>query len=90
MFPYSAIPSIPNLCHIYCRALIISKCEVASQALDAEIISEAKKQEEPAIVLKPKDEGVVVPKPANAPPVVFKPKQEVKSASQIVNEQRGK
>jgi len=70
--------------------LIISKCEVVSQALDAEIKSEAKKEEEPAIVLKPKDEGVVVPKPANAPPVVLKPKQEVKSASQIVNEQRGK
>jgi len=52
--------------------LIISKCEVASQALDAEIISEAKKQEEPAIVLKPKDEGVVLSKPANAPlPWVF-------------------
>ncbi|XP_039779304.1 replication protein A 70 kDa DNA-binding subunit B-like isoform X1 [Panicum virgatum] len=71
------------------KALIISKCEVVSQALDAEIKSEAKKEEEPAIVLKPKDEGVVVPKPVNAPPVVLKPKQEVKSASQIVNEQRG-
>ncbi|PUZ42179.1 hypothetical protein GQ55_9G564700 [Panicum hallii var. hallii] len=61
------------------KALIITKCEVASQALDAEIRSEAKKEEEPAIVLKP----------PNAPPVVLKPKQEVKSASQIVNEQRG-
>ena len=70
--------------------MIISKCEVASQALDAEINGEAKKQEEPAIVLKPKDEGVVLSKPANAPLVVLKPKQEVKSASQIVNEQRGK
>ena len=70
--------------------MIISKCEVASQALDAEINGEAKKQEEPAIVLKPNDEGVVLSKPANAPLVVLKPKQEVKSASQIVNEQRGK
>jgi replication factor A1 len=69
--------------------LIITKCEVASQALDAEIKSEAKKEEEPTIVLKPKDEGVES-KPPNAPPVVLKPKQEVKSASQIVNEQRGK
>nr|CAB3501598.1 unnamed protein product [Digitaria exilis] len=51
--------------------------------------NEVKKEEEPAIVLKPKDEGVVVSKPANAPPVVLKPKQDLKSASQIVNEQRG-
>ncbi|RLN39553.1 replication protein A 70 kDa DNA-binding subunit B [Panicum miliaceum] len=71
------------------KALIVTKCEIATQALDAEINSEAKKEEEPAIVLKPKDEGLVVSKPANAPPVVLKPKQEVKSASQIVNEQRG-
>ncbi|CAN6313601.1 unnamed protein product [Urochloa humidicola] len=76
--------------------LIITKCEVVAQALDAEINSDAKK-EEPAIVLKPKDEGMDmckpvgmdVCKPVNAAPVVLKPKQEVKSASQIVNEQRG-
>nr|CAB3496670.1 unnamed protein product [Digitaria exilis] len=71
------------------KALIITKCEIVSQALDAEVNSEVKKEEEPAIVLKPKDEGVVVSKPANAPPVVLKPKQDLKSASQIVNEQRG-
>ncbi|XP_062210348.1 replication protein A 70 kDa DNA-binding subunit B-like [Phragmites australis] len=79
----NAIPNKPD------KALIITKCEVVSQALDAEIKNEVKKEEEPAIVLKPKDEGVVVSKSANAPPVVLKPKQEVKSASQIVNEQRG-
>lgn len=73
-----------------CRALIVTKCEVLSQALDAEIKSETKKEEEPAIVIKPKDEEMVVSKPVNAPPVVLKPKQELKSASQIVNEQRGK
>ncbi|RCV45907.1 hypothetical protein SETIT_9G491000v2 [Setaria italica] len=71
------------------KALIITKCEVVSQALDAEIKSEAKKEEEPAIVIKPKDEEMVLSKPVNAPPVVLKPKLEVKSASQIVNEQRG-
>lgn len=77
-----------------------------AQALDAEIKDDVKMEEEhsaalkpkedvkmetkPAIVLKPKDEGVVVAKPLNAPPVVLKSKQDVKSASQIVNEQRGK
>ncbi|TKV97445.1 hypothetical protein SEVIR_9G494900v4 [Setaria viridis] len=71
------------------KALIITKCEVVSQVLDAEIKSEAKKEEEPAIVIKPKDEEMVLSKPVNAPPVVLKPKLEVKSASQIVNEQRG-
>ncbi|OEL28110.1 Replication protein A 70 kDa DNA-binding subunit B [Dichanthelium oligosanthes] len=71
------------------KALIITKCEVASQALDAEIKSEVMMEEEPAIVLKPKDEGVVVSNPANAPLTVLRPKQEVKSASQIVSEQRG-
>lgn len=75
---------------MYRRVLIITKCEVASQSLDAEIKSEVNKEEEQAIVLKPKDEDVVMSKPANAPPVVLKPKQDVKSASQIVNEQRGK
>ncbi|KAF8730527.1 hypothetical protein HU200_016943 [Digitaria exilis] len=79
----NAVPNNDN------RALIITKCEIVSQALDAEVNSEVKKEEEPAIVLKPKDEGVVVSKPANAPPVVLKPKQDLKSASQIVNEQRG-
>ncbi|KAL6649484.1 hypothetical protein ACP70R_013708 [Stipagrostis hirtigluma subsp. patula] len=71
------------------KALIITKCEVVCQALDAEIKSGVKEEEEPAIVLKPKDEDEVVSKPATAPPVVLKPKQEVKSANQIVNEQRG-
>lgn len=79
-----------SLCYVYRRALIITKCEIVSQALDAEVNSEVKKEEEQAIVLKPKDEGVVVSKPANVPPVVLKPKQDVKSASQIVSEQRGK
>ncbi|XP_066326321.1 replication protein A 70 kDa DNA-binding subunit B-like [Miscanthus floridulus] len=71
------------------KVLIVVKCELVCQALDAEINGEAKK-EDPPIVLKPKDEGVVVAEQANAPPLVMKPKQEVKSASQIVNEQRGK
>ncbi|WVZ55988.1 hypothetical protein U9M48_006580 [Paspalum notatum var. saurae] len=71
------------------KVLIITKCEVVCKALDADISTEAKKEEESAIVLKPKDEGMAVAKPENAPPVVLKPKQELKSASQIVNEQRG-
>ncbi|TVU47936.1 hypothetical protein EJB05_07554 [Eragrostis curvula] len=111
------------------KFLIVIKCEIVSQALDAEIKDDAemgeepaskddvkmeeepstkddvkmeeepaivlkpkddvKMETEPAIVLKPKDEGVVAAKPLNAPPVVLKPKQGVKSASQIVNEQRG-
>nr|AGT15869.1 replication protein [Saccharum hybrid cultivar R570] len=70
------------------KVLIVVKCELVCQALNAEINGEAKK-EDPPIVLKPKDEGVVVAEQANAPPLVMKPKQEVKSASQIVNEQRG-
>jgi replication factor A1 len=76
------------------RVLIITKLEVVFKALDSEIKCEAEKQEEkPAILLSPKEESVVLSKPTNAPPlppVVLKPKQEVKSASQIVNEQRGK
>ncbi|XP_062216405.1 replication protein A 70 kDa DNA-binding subunit B-like [Phragmites australis] len=71
------------------KVLIITKCEVVSKALDADIKSEIKEEEEHTIVLKPREEGVVVSKPISAPPVVLKPKQEVKSASQIVNEQRG-
>jgi hypothetical protein len=51
---------------------------------------DAKVEKEPAIVLKPKGDGVAVAKPASALPVVLKPKQGVKSAYQIVNEQRGK
>lgn len=78
-----------NHCALFTRVLIVIKCELVCQALDAEINGEAKK-EEPPIVLKPKDEGVVVAEQANAPPVAIKPKQELKSASQIVNEQRGK
>ncbi|KAF0910886.1 hypothetical protein E2562_004843 [Oryza meyeriana var. granulata] len=84
--------TIPNQTE---KALILTKFEVVSKALDSEIKSGADKQEEkPAIVLKPKEESpesVVLSKPTNAPPpapVVLKPKQEVKSASQIVNEQR--
>ncbi|NP_001384500.1 Replication protein A 70 kDa DNA-binding subunit B [Zea mays] len=65
------------------KVLVVIKCELVCQALDAEINGEAKK-EEPPIVLKPKDECVGV-----TPPLAMKPKQEVKSASQIVNEQRG-
>uniref|UniRef100_A0A0E0KAH9 Replication protein A subunit n=1 Tax=Oryza punctata TaxID=4537 RepID=A0A0E0KAH9_ORYPU len=74
------------------KALIITKLEVVSKALDSEIKCEAEKQEKPAILLSPKEESVVLSKPTNTPPlppVVLKPKQEVKSASQIVNEQRG-
>uniref|UniRef100_A0A0D9VR72 Replication protein A subunit n=1 Tax=Leersia perrieri TaxID=77586 RepID=A0A0D9VR72_9ORYZ len=79
------------------KVLIIIKCEVVCKSMDSEIKSEADKQEEekkPAIVLTPKEEeeSVVVFKPTNAlppAPVALKPKQEVKSASQIVNEQRG-
>uniref|UniRef100_A0A0E0GIZ1 Replication protein A subunit n=1 Tax=Oryza nivara TaxID=4536 RepID=A0A0E0GIZ1_ORYNI len=75
------------------KVLIITKLEVVFKALDSEIKCEAEKQEEkPAILLSPKEESVVLSKPTNAPPlppVVLKPKQEVKSASQIVNEQRG-
>jgi replication factor A1 len=74
---------------LFTRVLIVVKCELVCQALNAEINGEAKK-EDPPIVLKPKDEGVVVAEQATAPPLVMKPKQEVKSASQIVNEQRGK
>jgi replication factor A1 len=71
-------------CALFTRVLVVIKCELVCQALDAEINGEAKK-EEPPIVLKPKDECVGV-----TPPLAMKPKQEVKSASQIVNEQRGK
>ncbi|XP_006649629.1 replication protein A 70 kDa DNA-binding subunit B [Oryza brachyantha] len=80
------------------KALIITKCEVVAKALDSEIKSEADEQEEkkPAIVLNPKEESVepaALSKPTNAPPppapIALKPKQEVKSASQIVYEQRG-
>ena len=59
-----------------------------SQALDAEIKSEVKREEEPAVLLKPKEEAAV---PSKAPAaIVLKPRQDVKSASQIVSEQRGK
>lgn len=78
-----------NHCALFTRVLIVIKCELVCQALDAEINGEAKK-EEPPIVLKPKDEGVVVAEQANAPPLAMKPKQELMSASQIVNGQRGK
>ncbi|KAG8074040.1 hypothetical protein GUJ93_ZPchr0006g41366 [Zizania palustris] len=75
------------------KALIITKCEVVSQALESEIKNEVNKEEKkPAILLNPKEEHVVSSKPTNAPPpapFVLKPKQELKSASQIVNEQRG-
>ncbi|KAL5217328.1 hypothetical protein ABZP36_018012 [Zizania latifolia] len=75
------------------KALIITKCEVVCQALESEIKSEVDKEEKkPAILLNPKEEPVVSSKPTNAPPpapFVLKPKQELKSASQIVNEQRG-
>jgi replication factor A1 len=58
---------------------------------DEPVIKEdVKMEEEPAVVLKPKDGGVVVAKPLNAPLVVMRPKQDVKSASQIVYEQLGK
>ena len=82
-------PRFPESCALFTRVLIVVKCELVCQALDAEINGEAKK-EDPPIVLKPKDEGVVMAEQANDPPLVMKPKQEVKSASQIVNEQRGK
>jgi replication factor A1 len=62
---------------VYSRILIITKCEVVSPALDAEIKSEVKVEEEPAVLSKPAS-------------IVLKPRQDVKSASQIVSEQRGK
>ncbi|KAM0836736.1 hypothetical protein ACQ4PT_062129 [Festuca glaucescens] len=58
------------------KILIITKCEVMSPALDAEIKSEVKVEEEPAVLSKPAS-------------IVLKPRQDVKSASQIVSEQRG-
>uniref|UniRef100_A0ACD5TVT4 Uncharacterized protein n=1 Tax=Avena sativa TaxID=4498 RepID=A0ACD5TVT4_AVESA len=58
------------------KVLIITKCEVVSPALDAEIKSEVKVEEEPATLSKPAA-------------IVLKPRQDVKSASQIVSEQRG-
>ncbi|GJN08659.1 hypothetical protein PR202_ga26603 [Eleusine coracana subsp. coracana] len=94
------------------KCLLITKCEIVAQVLDAEIKGDVKMEEgstpkddakmeeepatkddvkmeeEPVIVLKPKNEAVVVAKPP-VPPVMLKPKQDVKSASQIVSEQRG-
>jgi replication factor A1 len=58
---------------------------------DEPVIKEdVKMKEERAVVVKPKDVGVVVAKTLNAPLVVMRPKQDVKSASQIVNDQCGK
>ena len=57
--------------------MIITKCEVVSPALEAEIKSEVKMEEEPTVPSKPAA-------------IVLKPRQDVKSASQIISEQRGK
>ena len=72
--------------------MIVTKCETVSPALEMEIKSEVK-TEENGIVLKPKQEIVVkseVKKEENG--ITLKPKQEVvaKSAAQIVQEQQGK
>ncbi|XP_020197717.1 replication protein A 70 kDa DNA-binding subunit B [Aegilops tauschii subsp. strangulata] len=72
------------------KMVIITKCEVVSQALDAEIKSEVK-IEEPAALMKPKEEAAVLSKPIGGAPaaIMLKPRHDVKSASQIVSEQRG-
>ncbi|VAH88189.1 unnamed protein product [Triticum turgidum subsp. durum] len=72
------------------KMVIITKCEVVSQALDAEIKSEVK-IEEPSVLMKPKEEAAGLSKPIGAAPatIMLKPRHDVKSASQIVSEQRG-
>ncbi|EMS53693.1 Replication protein A 70 kDa DNA-binding subunit [Triticum urartu] len=72
------------------KMVIITKCEVVSQALDAEIKSEVK-IEEPPVLMKPKEEAAGLSKPIGAAPatIMLKPRHDVKSASQIVSEQRG-
>jgi replication factor A1 len=75
---------------VYGRVLIVTKCEVVSPALGAEIKSEAVSPALDAETkgdVKMEEEPFVLSKPAS---IVLKPRQDVKSASQIVSEQRGK
>ncbi|XP_042449670.1 replication protein A 70 kDa DNA-binding subunit B-like [Zingiber officinale] len=78
--------SIPNQPE---KALIVTKCEVVSPALELEIKSDVKK-EKPELTLKPKQEELVNNDvKINEPAIVLKPKQSTvpKSAAQIVQEQ---
>lgn len=71
------------------RYLIVTKCEVVSPPLEAEIV-DVVKSEETGILLKPKQDVEV--NNVQGLGIVLKPKQEVfaKSAAQIVHEQTGK
>lgn len=82
------------------KCLIITKCEVVAQALDAEINSEVKSEEEPVVLAKPKEEPVVLTKrteeaeimpsqTGGGPSATVQKRQHVKSASQIISEERG-
>ncbi|KAJ4767487.1 Replication protein A 70 kDa DNA-binding subunit A [Rhynchospora pubera] len=74
--------SIPNQTE---KALIVTKCEVVASSFDSEIKSEVKKEAEM------ENEATKLKKEEAAPSIVLKPKQEtvVKSAMQIVKEERG-
>lgn len=72
---------------MYCRYLIVTKCEAVSPALEMEI----KNEQNAGIVLKPKEE--VRSKNEGAAGILLKPKQDVvttKSAAQILHEQHRK
>lgn len=68
------------------RALIVTKGEVVASSLDSEIKSEVKEE------MATEKEAIKGSKQGAEPSIVLKPKQEmnVKSATQIVKEERGK
>lgn len=72
------------------RYLIVTKCEVVSPPLEAEVV-DAVKSEDTGILLKPKQD-MEVKSHMQGPEIILKPKQEMftKSAAQIFHEQNGK
>ncbi|WOH03440.1 hypothetical protein DCAR_0622838 [Daucus carota subsp. sativus] len=71
------------------KYLIVTKCEVVSPPLEAEIV-DVVKNEEAGILLKPKQD-MKVKSHMQGPDIILKPKQETftKSAAQIFHEQNG-